>query len=164
MRDEVSAPEFQQGIVAGEIVPEADGIFVEIGVEMVPGPGFLEDVFRNKTAQGLAQQGEHAQAASVEAGRIETFGHQMPLDEADGLQRVRLQHAAAFVVLPGIDAQDGFRREVVVQNGVQRGPGGARQMQKKERLIHGVLPETCLYTSPGPSRKRGGRTVLASAA
>ena len=89
--DEVSAPEFQQGIVAGEVVPEADGIFVEIGVEMVFRPGLLEDVFRNKPAQGLAQQGEHAQATAVEAGRIETFGHQMPLDEADALQHVRLQ-------------------------------------------------------------------------
>ncbi len=64
----------------------------------------------------------------------------------------------------GIDAQDGFRREIIVQNGVQRGPGRARQMQEKERFIHGVFPGAYLYTSPGPFRKRGGRAVLASAA
>lgn len=88
----------------------------------------------------------------------------MPLDEADALQHVRLQHTAALVILLGIDAQDGFRREIIVQNGVQRGPGRARQMQEKERFIHGVFPGAYLYTSPGPFRKRGGRAVLASAA
>ena len=123
---------------------------------MVFRPGLLKDVFRDKAVQGLAQQGEHAQGSAVKAGRLETFRLQMAFDEPDMLQFRRVQHAAALVILPGVDAQDGFGRKVVVQNGVQRGAGRAWQMQKKERFIHGVFSGAAFYT-PFRGRSASGR-------